>query len=101
MTERRVVLVTGASTGFGRLTAEALARRGHRVFAGLRDVRGRNEKAAAELAVLEGVDLRVVELDVTDQDSADRAVATVIEAAGHIDVVVNNAGGIFVGPVEP
>ncbi|GIM96150.1 SDR family NAD(P)-dependent oxidoreductase [Paractinoplanes toevensis] len=98
-----VVLVTGASTGFGRLTAESLARRGHRVFAGLRDVRGRNEKAAAELAGLasaEGIDLRVVELDVTDQASADRAVAAVVEAAGRLDVVVNNAGGIFVGPVE-
>jgi NAD(P)-dependent dehydrogenase (short-subunit alcohol dehydrogenase family) len=98
-----VVLVTGASSGFGRLIAESLARRGHHVFAGLRDVRGRNEKAAAELAAIasdEGVDLRVVELDVTDQDSADRAIGAVIDAAGRLDVVVNNAGGIFVGPVE-
>ena len=102
--EPRVTLVTGASTGFGRLTAEALARRGHRVFAGLRDVRGRNAGAAAELAAFaaaESADLRVVELDVTDQVSADRAVAAVLAAAGRIDVVVNNAGGIFVGPVEP
>ncbi|WP_305786953.1 SDR family NAD(P)-dependent oxidoreductase [Symbioplanes lichenis] len=101
MSDQRVVLVTGASTGFGRLTAEALARRGHRVFAGLRDVRGRNQRAAAELAALEGADLRVVEIDVTDQASADRAVTEVIGAAGRLDVVVNNAGGIFVGPVEP
>jgi NAD(P)-dependent dehydrogenase (short-subunit alcohol dehydrogenase family) len=99
-----VVLVTGASTGFGRLTAEALARRGHRVFAGLRDVGGRNENSVAELnafALAESVDLRVVELDVTDQASADRAVGAVVNVAGRIDVVVNNAGGIFVGPVEP
>ena len=103
-TEPRVVLVTGASTGFGRLTAEALARRGHRVFAGLRDVGGRNEKAAAELtafASAAGVDLRVVELDVTDQASADKAVGAVVDVAGRIDIVVNNAGAIFVGPVEP
>jgi NAD(P)-dependent dehydrogenase (short-subunit alcohol dehydrogenase family) len=93
-----VVLVTGASTGFGRLTAEALHERGHRVFAGLRDVPGRNEKAAAELTAM-GVG--VVELDVTDQESADQAVAAVLDAAGDLDVVVNNAGGIFVGPVEP
>jgi NAD(P)-dependent dehydrogenase (short-subunit alcohol dehydrogenase family) len=99
----RVVLVTGASTGFGRLIAESLARRGHRVFAGLRDIGGRNEKATAELAAFadaEAVDLRVVELDVTDQASADRAVTAVVSAAGRIDVVVNNAGGIFAGPAE-
>jgi len=101
MSERRVVLVTGASTGFGRLTAEALAGRGHRVFAGLRDAGGRNAEAAAELAAIAEVDLRVLDLDVTDQASADRAVAAAIAEAGRIDAVVNNAGGIFVGPVEP
>ncbi|WP_158578499.1 SDR family NAD(P)-dependent oxidoreductase [Spongiactinospora rosea] len=98
-----VALASGASTGFGRLTVEALARRGHQVFAGLRDIGGRNEKAAAELAAIaaaEAIDLRVVELDVTDQASADRAVAAVIDAAGRIDAVVNNAGMIFPGPVE-
>ncbi|MFG1926015.1 SDR family NAD(P)-dependent oxidoreductase [Cryptosporangium sp. NPDC048952] len=93
----RVVLITGASTGFGRLTAEALARRGHHVFAGLRDVAGRNEKAAAELRE-QGVS--VVELDVLDQASADAAVEAVIAAAGRIDVVINNAGRMFAGPIE-
>ena len=99
----RNVLVTGASTGFGRLTVEALARRGHQVFAGLRDIRGRNEKAAAELTALaadDGVNLRVVELDVTDQSSADRALDGVIVTAGRLDAVVNNAGLIFPGPLE-
>lgn len=79
------------------------ARRGHQVFAGLRDISGRNAKAAAELTALataEASDLRVVELDVSDQSSADRAVAAVIDAAGRIDAVVNNAGVIFPGPVE-
>jgi NAD(P)-dependent dehydrogenase (short-subunit alcohol dehydrogenase family) len=101
--EPHVVLVTGASTGFGRLTAETLARRGHRVFAGLRDIAGRNRTAAGELTALaaaERIGLHVVELDVTDQSSADRAVAAVIAEAGRLDVVVNNAGGIFAGPVE-
>ncbi|WP_250028990.1 SDR family oxidoreductase [Paractinoplanes maris] len=100
---QQVVLVTGASSGFGRLTVEALARRGHTVFAALRDIGGRNEKAAAELRAMAGaesLDLRVVELDVTDQASADRAVGAVVEAAGRLDVVVNNAGLIFPGPVE-
>ncbi|MEV6630241.1 SDR family oxidoreductase [Actinoplanes sp. NPDC051470] len=96
---KRVVLVTGASSGFGRLTVEALADRGHRVFAGLRDVRGRNAKAAAELTAY-SPDLTVVELDVTDQAAADRAVAAVLDDAGRLDAVVNNAGMIFAGPVE-
>ncbi|WP_327032002.1 SDR family oxidoreductase [Micromonospora ureilytica] len=103
VTERRVVLVTGASTGFGRLMVEALARRGHHVFAALRDLSGRNAQAAAELATLasaEALDLQVVELDVTDQSSADRAIEVVMASKGRIDVVVNNAGMIFPGPVE-
>lgn len=91
------VLVTGASSGFGRLTVETLARRGHQVFAGLRAVDGRNQQSAAELKAL---GLPVVELDVTDQASADRAVAQVIAGAGRIDVVINNAGLIFPGPLE-
>ncbi|GAA1654823.1 SDR family NAD(P)-dependent oxidoreductase [Actinoplanes couchii] len=92
-----VVLITGASTGFGRATAEALASRGHQVFAGIRDIHGRNEKAKTDLTAL-GV--RVIELDVTDQQSADRAITELLAEAGRLDIVVNNAGGIFVGPVE-
>jgi NAD(P)-dependent dehydrogenase (short-subunit alcohol dehydrogenase family) len=102
-TEPRTVLVTGASSGFGRMTVETLARRGHRVFAALRETTGRNAGATAELAEFasaEGVDLRVIELDVTDQASADRAVGVVLEVTGRLDVVVNNAGSIFPGPVE-
>jgi NAD(P)-dependent dehydrogenase (short-subunit alcohol dehydrogenase family) len=99
----RAVLVTGASSGFGRLTVEALARRGHHVFAGVRDVEGRNEKTAAALTALadaEALDLRVVELDVLDQASADAAVETVVAAAGRIDAVINTAGRMCAGPVE-
>src|SRR5262245_42382324 len=92
------VLVTGASSGFGRLTVETLAGRGHRVFAGMRDIKGGNAPAAAELAGVQG--LRVVELDVTSQESADRAVAEVLAHAGRLDAVVNNAGGIFPGALE-
>jgi NAD(P)-dependent dehydrogenase (short-subunit alcohol dehydrogenase family) len=93
----RSVLITGASSGFGRLAAQTLAHRGHQVFAGLRDRDGRNQQAATEL---EKLDLHVVELDVTDQASADRAVAEMHTRAGRIDVVINNAGLIFPGPVE-
>ncbi|GAB7038315.1 MULTISPECIES: SDR family oxidoreductase [Catenuloplanes] len=95
MSDTGVVLVTGAGSGFGRLTVEALVRRGHTVFAGMREPAGRNRAAAAALT-----GARVIELDVTDQDSATRAVETVIGEAGRLDVVINNAGQVFAGPVE-
>ena len=91
----RVVLVTGGSTGFGRLTAETLARQGHRVFASMRDVAGRNASHAAELRSLaerDGLALEVAEIDTGDEDSVEGGVAGVAEKAGRIDVLVNNVG---------
>jgi NAD(P)-dependent dehydrogenase (short-subunit alcohol dehydrogenase family) len=89
------ILVTGASSGFGRLTAETLARRGHQVFASMRDPHTRNVQAKAELEQLarkDGVRLEVLELDVRDDHSVDRAVDAALASAGRIDVLVNNAG---------
>ncbi len=99
----RVVLVTGASSGFGRLTAESLARVGHVVVAGMRAVDGRNAPARAaldDLAVREGLQLGAVELDVQSEQSVDEAVSTVIRAHGRIDVLVQNAGHMAYGPAE-
>src|SRR5712692_9212064 len=90
-----VVLITGASSGFGRLIAETLARRQYQVFATMRNVSGRNAAAAREIAQLaerESLSLQAVELDVTDDDSVDRAVNEVTTKCGRIDVLVNNAG---------
>jgi len=90
-----VVLVTGGSTGFGRLTAETLARQGHTVFASMRDVAGRNASHAAELKSLaerDGFALDVVEIDTNDENSVERGVAEVAGKAGRIDVLVNNVG---------
>lgn len=103
MDTKKVVLVTGSSSGFGRLTAETLARKGYTAFASMRDVGGRNAEASVELRALaegEGLALQVVELDVTDDASVERAVAEVIDLAGRIDVVVNNAGLFYVGVTE-
>ncbi|MGC9543844.1 SDR family oxidoreductase [Streptomyces sp. UG1] len=94
-----VVLVTGASSGFGALTARALADAGHTVHAGIRQTTGRNAPAVADArsyADEHGVDLRTVELDVSSQESVDAAVAEV----GRIDVVVHNAGHMVLGPTE-
>ena len=93
----KTILVTGASSGFGRDTAETLAVAGHRVFATVRDPAGRNRDAAAALRA-RGID--VVELDVTDDASVETAVASVLHTAGRIDVLVNNAGMASAGVTE-
>ncbi|MGK5683390.1 SDR family oxidoreductase [Actinoplanes sp. URMC 104] len=98
-----VVLVTGASSGFGKLTAAALARHGHVVVAGMRATEGRNAAAVEELdrlAAAEQLAISAVELDVQSQGSADAAVAEVVRRHGRLDVVVHNAGHMVLGPAE-
>lgn len=95
-----VVLITGSSSGFGRLTSIELARRGHHVFASMRDITGRNSVAAAGLAALadeEGLALTPLELDVTDTASVNAAVERIVREAGRVDVAVNNAGFGYFG----
>jgi NAD(P)-dependent dehydrogenase (short-subunit alcohol dehydrogenase family) len=99
----KIILVTGASSGFGRLTAEALAKAGHTVYASMRDVAGRNADNAAEMAEMfarDGIDLRAVELDVQSEPSTNAAVEKIIAESGRIDVVVHNAGHMMFGPAE-
>ncbi len=93
----KTILITGASTGFGRDTAETLSRAGHKVFASMRDPEGKNR---AHANALRGPNIKVVELDVTDSESVDRAVAAVIAKAGRIDVLINNAGVLAAGVSE-
>ena len=98
-----VVIVTGASSGFGRLAANAVARSGHTVYASMRETSGRNAPQVAELqkfAMDNKIDLRAIELDVQSQDSVDRAVAQIVSTHGHIDVVIHNAGHMVFGPAE-
>ena len=99
----RTIVVTGCSTGFGRIVSEQLARAGDRVYATMRGVDGRNSAVAAELRGLvqsEGIDLRVLELDVTSDASVEAAVEMVIMESGAPDVVINNAGQMFMGITE-
>ncbi|MEU4475550.1 SDR family oxidoreductase [Micromonospora sp. NPDC023888] len=98
-----VVLITGASSGFGALTAQALARAGHTVYASMRATTGRNAAAVSATAAFardNNVDLRTIELDVQSQESADAAVAEIVAEHGVLDVLVHNAGHMVTGPTE-
>jgi NAD(P)-dependent dehydrogenase (short-subunit alcohol dehydrogenase family) len=100
---KNVIVITGASSGFGALTARALADAGHTVYAGMRETAGRNApqvKAAADYAREHGVDLRSVELDVASDASVDQGIASIIAEHGHLDVIVHNAGHMSFGPAE-
>jgi NAD(P)-dependent dehydrogenase (short-subunit alcohol dehydrogenase family) len=97
------ILVTGAATGFGNLTARTLARAGHTAYASMRDTESRNSERVAEVrdyAAQQDVDLRAIELDVQSQQSCDDAVDSILAEEGKLDVIVHNAGHMVVGPTE-
>jgi NADP-dependent 3-hydroxy acid dehydrogenase YdfG len=99
----KVIVITGAGNGFGALSARQLALAGHTVYAGIRETTGRNAdrvKDAADFAETHGVDLRTVELDISSQQSCDTGIALIIDAMGHLDVVLHNAGHMVLGPTE-
>lgn len=99
----KVAIVTGGSSGFGRLMSITLARNGYRAFAAFRGSRSGFEEQSEALrarAAEAGASIETVRLDVTDDASVQAAVDAVVERAGRIDVLVNNAGVGMLGPVE-
>src|SRR6266403_1875393 len=85
MDSKQVVVITGSSTGFGRLFADTLARKWHTVFATMRDPGGRNAKNASEILALaekHSLPIYVLELDVTDDASVERAVDAAVARGG-------------------
>jgi NAD(P)-dependent dehydrogenase (short-subunit alcohol dehydrogenase family) len=99
----KVIVITGASSGFGRLSANALAKAGHIVYASMRDTKGRNAAQVADVekyAEDNNVDLRPLELDVGSQASADAAIAKIVADQERLDVVMHNAGHMSFGPAE-
>src|SRR3989442_14725584 len=91
MNDKKVALVTGVSSGIGRATATLLSGRGFRVFGTMR-------KPSEINGPLEGVEL--VRLDVRDEESVRSCVRTVLDRAGRIDALVNNAGYALIGSLE-
>ena len=96
--DQKIVLITGTNSGFGWLTATACAALGHKVYATMRDINGRNAEKAAALGQQENIEL--LEVDVTDGASVVEAVATILRLESRIDVVVNNAGVYPTGITE-
>lgn len=95
------VVITGSNSGFGRLTVETLAKAGHSVYATMRETGGRNAAAAKELQALAGGKVQVVELDVTNDASVQKAIDVIAaKTGGAIDVMFNNAGRFSMGIQE-
>lgn len=93
--EKQNVLITGTSSGIGRLTAQVLATRGHTVFAGMRNIDGKNKEAAGSLADFAKDtpgQIHVLPMDVTSDEQVNAAVAAALKLAGRIDVAINSAG---------
>lgn len=92
-TDKLVALVTGASTGIGRATARLLASSGYRVFATVRT-------PEAEASLRQDGSIEVLRLDVGEEAAVSRTVRDVLDRAGHVDALVNNAGYALVGATE-
>jgi len=86
----KVVLITGASSGMGKLTAEFLSKNGYIVYAGTRDIDAKPDNSS----------LKSIYIDVTKTDSINNAVDTIIKNEGKINVLVNNAGYGLLSTVE-
>jgi NAD(P)-dependent dehydrogenase (short-subunit alcohol dehydrogenase family) len=100
---KQVIVITGASSGFGAISASSLAQAGHTVYASMRETTSRNRpqvEAVKKFAADNNVDLRTVELDVASQDSVDKAIQQIMAEHGRLDVVIHNAGHMVFGPAE-
>ena len=97
------VVITGSSNGFGKLTALTMARKGYKVWATMRSANEKNLKAKEEILAVareEGLRIDVLEMDVTIDASVQTAIEKIIAIDGSIDVLVNNAGVLYVGITE-
>jgi NAD(P)-dependent dehydrogenase (short-subunit alcohol dehydrogenase family) len=103
MTDKKIIVITGAGSGFGKLAAIELARAGHKVYASMRDLAGHSKDKVEEIrsiASSEGIDLHPLQLDVREEPSCRAAADFVLSADGRIDVVINNAAMMMAGLTE-
>lgn len=95
---KKVILITGTSTGFGTLMAKTFAQAGHTVIATMRNVKTKNSESAQTLNAIENIE--VVELDVTSDDSVKSAIDQVLDRHKKINVLINNAALYGSGVLE-
>lgn len=95
---QKVVLITGTNSGFGWLTARSVAALGHKVYATMRDINGKNAEKANALSAIENI--TVLDVSLTDESSVQNAFDTIIATEGRIDILVNNAGYSAMGVAE-
>ena len=95
---KKTILITGTSTGFGKLMTITLVKAGHTVIAGMRGTTGKNAEVAKELSALPNT--TVTELDITSDESVNLAVKNTLEKFGKIDVLINNAAASGFGLLE-
>jgi NAD(P)-dependent dehydrogenase (short-subunit alcohol dehydrogenase family) len=96
--QKKVVLITGTNSGFGWLTANSVAALGNKVYATMRDVEGKNAEKAKALSAVENI--TVLDVSLTDENSVQQAIDSIIAKEGTIDVLVNNAGVTMFGVAE-
>ena len=99
---KEVLLITCASSGFGALTARALAVAGHTVYASMLETRGKKAAIVKEFAQFQkerSVNLQTIELDVTSERSADAGISSIVKQQGRLDAIVH-AGHMAYGPAE-
>lgn len=95
---KKVVLITGTNSGFGWLTAHSVAALGHKVYATIRDTKGKNAEKAKQLSQIDNI--TVLDVNLTDDRSVQTAIDTILLKEGKIDVLVNNAGTGMTGVAE-
>jgi len=96
----KTILITGCSSGFGRLGAEHYARLGAKVFATMRNLPRPEADELTALAEKDGLDITIIEIDVTSDEQVQAGIDAAIQAGGRLDVLVNNAGISYAGPIE-
>ncbi|WP_127139969.1 SDR family oxidoreductase [Flagellimonas marinaquae] len=93
------IIITGSSNGFGLKAAKDFADKGYKVFATMRNPSGKNANAKAELES-HSTHIKVVDMDVTNDASVKEAISTILTEAGNIDILINNAGIMYLGITE-
>jgi NAD(P)-dependent dehydrogenase (short-subunit alcohol dehydrogenase family) len=93
------IIITGSSNGFGLKAAKDFADKGNKVYATMRNPNGKNANAKADLES-HSTNIKVVDMDVTNDASVKEAMSTILAEAGNIDILINNAGIMYLGITE-